>query len=374
MKKIFLFFAALGVLIACDPVHEKIDNGIDNSNHITVEQLRSMTKVIVDKVNQVAGQNTYTATGEEPVTLIENIDVTDCNGVTVYFDAETVADTCWRISVEGGAEEKLQRNAGFFRYTTKSGATNVSNIVIKHIKDKVSAPTNSITVRGIYKTFGYHVSTGKDGEFGNVVTCETAAPVNARWDIGGKEFYGNFATKKMKVDWDPANSAYSPTDYVITLTALCPDGTKLVTEYPVTCDKISDPLVKHYIYGDPNRSDDEKAEDPQEPFTPGAWDAAAMRFSSTEGSHLPTIPDDVYFGKKTLIFDVSDVTDNFDLKVMNGWWSNTYYDHVVWNDGLNELQITETMAKECAKGGEGRDLDLMLYGGTMTLKSVYYEE
>jgi hypothetical protein len=32
------------------------------------------------------------------------------------------------------------------------------------------------------------------------------------------------------------------------------------------------------------------------------------------------------------------------------------------------------MAKECAKGGEGRDLDLMLYGGTMTLKSVYYEE
>ncbi len=62
------------------------------------------------------------------------------------------------------------------------------------------------------------------------------------------------------------------------------------------------------------------------------------------------------------------------LKVMNGWWSNTYYDHVKWADGLNELQITETMANECAKGGEGRDLDLMLYSGTMTLNSVYYEE
>jgi len=34
------------------------------------------------------------------------------------------------------------------------------------------------------------------------------------------------------------------------------------------------------------------------------------------------------------------------------------------------------MAKECAKGngGEGRDFDLMLYSGTMTLNAVYYEE
>ena len=132
--------------------------------------------------------------------------------------------------------------------------------------------------------------------------------------------------------------------------------------------------MKYYIYGDPNRSDDDKKEDPQLPFKPGAWDAAAMRFSSTEGAHLPTIADDVYFGLKTLIFDVSDVTPDFDLKVMNGWWSNTYYDHVKWVDGLNELPITQTMADECAKGGEGRDLDLMLYNGSMTLKAVYYEE
>ena len=123
-----------------------------------------------------------------------------------------------------------------------------------------------------------------------------------------------------------------------------------------------------YIYGDVAANPD------QLPFQPGAWDAAAMRFSSTEGAHLPTIPDNVYFGLKTLIFDVSDVTADFDLKVMNGWWSNTYYDHVKWKNGLNELQITETMAKECAMGGEGRDLDLMLYSGSMILHSVYYEE
>ena len=145
------------------------------------------------------------------------------------------------------------------------------------------------------------------------------------------------------------------------------DGTELIAEYPVTCSVVTDPLQKYYIYGDPAKPE-------EAPFVPGAWDAAAMRFSSTEGAHLPTIPDDVYFGLKTLIFDVSDVSEDFDLKVMNGWWSNTYYDHVKWQSGLNELQITEEMAKECAKGGEGRDLDLMLYSGSMTLNAVYYEE
>ena len=201
------------------------------------------------------------------------------------------------------------------------------------------------------------VDKDQSGQNGNVVTCSTSAPVNAKWSIGGKEFIGNYAWKKMKLG-----------EHVIVLTAICPDGTELKAEYPVTCSVITDPLQKFYIYGDPAKAGEEP------PFKPGAWDAAAMRFSSTEGAHLPTISDDIYFGLKTLIFDVSDVSPDFDLKVMNGWWSNTYYDHVKWTSGLNELQITETMAKECAKGGEGRDLDLMLYSGSMTLKSVYYEE
>jgi len=200
------------------------------------------------------------------------------------------------------------------------------------------------------------VDKAASGQNGNVITCETLAPVNAKWNIGGKEFIGNYAWKKMKLG-----------EHTVTLTAICADGTELTADYPISCQEITDPLQKFYIYGDPAKA----AEEP--PFQPGAWDAAAMRFSSTEGAHLPTIPDDVYFGLKTLIFDISDAS-GVDMKVMNGWWSNTYYDHVNWTDGLNELQITETMAKECAKGGEGRDLDLMLYGGTMTLKSVYYEE
>ena len=198
------------------------------------------------------------------------------------------------------------------------------------------------------------VDKAASGLNGNVISCQTLAPVNAKWTIGGKDFIANYAQKKMKVG-----------THDVVLTALCADGTVLSTTYQVECQEITDPLVKYYIYGA-----DSEAEPP---FTPGAWDAAAMRFSSTEGAHLPTIPDDVYFGLKTLIFDISDAS-GVDLKVMNGWWSNTYYDHVVWQDGLNELQITEDMAKECAKGGEGRDLDLMLYSGSMTLNAVYYEE
>ena len=202
------------------------------------------------------------------------------------------------------------------------------------------------------------VTTDKaaSGQNGNVIICQTLASVNAKWTIGGKDLLGNYAKKKMKLG-----------EHTVTLTALCPDGTVLTADYAVSCQEITDPLQRYYIYGDPAKPE-------EAPFVPGAWDAAAMRFSSTEGAHLPTIPDDVYFGLKTLLFDVSDVTEDFDLKVMNGWWSNTYYDHVKWVSGVNELQITDVMATECAKGGEGRDLDLMLYSGSMTLNSVYYEE
>jgi len=141
--------------------------------------------------------------------------------------------------------------------------------------------------------------------------------------------------------------------------------TEAVTERTFTI--YIDRLQRYYIYGEnPNW---------EPPFQPGAWDAAAMRFSSNEGRYLPYIPDDVYFGLKTLIFDVSDVSDDVDLRIMNGWWSNVYYDHVKWVSGTNEVQITEEMARECARGsGEGKDLDLMLYSGSMTLNAVYYEE
>ena len=220
-----------------------------------------------------------------------------------------------------------------------------------------------ITADQLKSMFTISVDKAASGKNGNVITCSTSAPVNAMWDIGGKEFIGNYAWKKMKLG-----------EHNVILTALCPDGTILKDSAMINCEEITNALEKFWIYGDVANYPD------QVPFQPAAWDAAAMRFSSTEGAHLPTIPDEVYDGLKTLIFDVSDVTPDFDLKVMNGWWSNTYYDHVKWQDGLNELQITETMARECAKKyvnddpAGGKDLDLMLYSGSMTLKSVYYEE
>ena len=214
-----------------------------------------------------------------------------------------------------------------------------------------------ITAEQLNSMSSVTVDKAASGQNGNVIQCKTSAPVNAKWTIAGKDFIGNYAWKKMKLG-----------QHTIYLTAICPDGTELKDSFKIECQEITDPLQKYYIYGDVEKYPD------QVPFQPGAWDAAAMRFSSTEGAHLPTIPDDVYFGLKTLIFDVSDVSADFDLKVMNGWWSATYYDHVKWQSGLNELQITQDMADQCAKGGEGRDLDLMLYSGSMTLNAVYYEE
>ncbi|MBR7030615.1 MAG: hypothetical protein IKI06_05190, partial [Prevotella sp.] len=84
MKKIFLFFAAVCALAACDPTHEDISN----AGHITLDELKAKTTVTVDKA--ASGLN------------------------------------------------------------------------------------------------------------GNVITCSTSAPVNAKWSIGGKDYIGNYAWKKMK--------------------------------------------------------------------------------------------------------------------------------------------------------------------------------
>ena len=199
------------------------------------------------------------------------------------------------------------------------------------------------------------VDKAASGLNGNVISCQTLASVNAKWTIGGKEFLANYAQKKMKLG-----------THDVVLTALCADGTVLSTTYQVECQEITDPLVKYYIYGgDPTA---------EPPFQPGAWVAADMRFSSTEGAHLPTIPDDVYFGLKTLIVDVANASADCNVMVHNGWWSNTYISDWPLVTGPNELQITETIAKECAKGGDGKDLQLLLKSGSFTLNSVYYEE
>ena len=199
------------------------------------------------------------------------------------------------------------------------------------------------------------VDKAASGANGNVISCQTLAPVNAKWTIGGKDFIANYAKKKMKLG-----------THEVVLTALCADGTVLSTTYQVDCQEITDPLQKFYIYG----ADPEK----EPPFKPAAWQGAEMRFSSTEGAHLPTIPDDVYLGLKTLIVDVSDATPDCNIMVHNGWWSATYISDMPFVNGPNEIQITEQIANDCAKGKDGKDLQLLLKAGSFTLNSVYYEE
>ncbi len=238
MKKIFLLFAAVCALIACDPVSEDIGNG----GHITLDELLAKTTVSVDKA--ASGQN------------------------------------------------------------------------------------------------------------GNVITCSTSAPVNAVWNIGGKNFIGNYAWKKMKLG-----------RHNVVMTAVCADGTELKAEFPIECQEITDPLQKFIIW--------------EGEFTANGWDAAPLRFSDGEGQNFPTLSDDIYFGFKTLILDVKDASDVCTARVMNGWWSSTYADNIPLTPGMKwEVQLTEQIAKECAKGngGEGRDLNLLITNGSASFTSVYYEE
>lgn len=200
---------------------------------------------------------------------------------------------------------------------------------------------------------------------GNVVTCSTSAPVNAKWTIAGKDLLGNYAWKKLKLGPE-----------TVVLTGLCADGTELTAEFPISVTTITDPLEKYYIF----------QSEPGNPFVIEQGDAAAGRFSDNEGKGLPYLSDDVYFGKKTLIFDL--VAEGSDggiwgepagpamLRIMTGWWDPVFADEVIIEDGaqLWELPITDDIAAACAAGGNSRDLDLLFRRGKVTINSIYYEE
>jgi hypothetical protein len=252
MKKIFLFFAAVTTLFACDPTHEDISN----DGNITVDELKAMSSVTVDK---------------------------DANG-----------------------------------------------------------------------------------KWGNIITCTTSAPVNAKWTIDGKDALGNYTKKKMRVG-----------DYTVILTGLCADGTEVKAEYPVSCEVETDPIKKKWFYG----------QDPaaQPEFWLESGDAAAGRFSDNEGKYFPYLDGATYFGLKTLVFEITAAEEGpfiwgegtgLTMRVMNGWWSSTYAEDVVPTVGYWELPITQKMADECAStndGGAGKDLDLLMTRGKIKIKACYYE-
>jgi len=141
--------------------------------------------------------------------------------------------------------------------------------------------------------------------------------------------------------------------------------TEAVADREVTV--VVNDIQKTWIYGEDSEW--------QPPFTVSAWDAAALRFSGNEGKYLPYLPDEFYFGHKTLIFDISEASDDCVGRVMNGWWSAVYEDNIQLSSGMKwEVQITEEMANDCAKSAGGKDLNLLLTSGSCTIRSVYIEE
>lgn len=181
--------------------------------------------------------------------------------------------------------------------------------------------------------------------------------------------------KDKPIQWESDNIAVATVSDAGVVTAvgggsakitISSDGT-VFAECEVKVEALPDdePLIDRvWIYG----------ENPQveAPFSPAASDAAAMRFSNTEGKHFRTLTDEEYYGLKTLIIDVSNATDDCLMTVMNGWWSATYADDVPVINGQMKIQITEKMANDCAPGGDGKDLDLMLTKGNCIINSVYY--
>ena len=83
------------------------------------------------------------------------------------------------------------------------------------------------------------VDNDGQGHNGNIITCQTSAPVNANWEINGKQYLGNYSKNKMRVG-----------EYVVKMTALCADGEELTVDYPINCEVETDPIKKMYFYGE----------------------------------------------------------------------------------------------------------------------------
>ena len=125
---------------------------------------------------------------------------------------------------------------------------------------------------------------------------------------------------------------------------------------------------KHWLYGeDPNFEPPIRVEQ--------IYNSTILRFNDYEGDYLPTIPNEVYFGHKTIVVEVLEASPDCTATVMNGWWSTYYEENVPLTSGMKwRIQITDQMALECAQGGQGRDLTLMLTAGSCVIGAVYYEE
>ena len=212
-----------------------------------------------------------------------------------------------------------------------------------------------------------------DSDEQNVITkSQVAAAQQKGWKVYALD---SNASQWVEYDGDASGDATDTSPNTWT------DSNGLTWSFTVSGTEATDikPAMfdKTYIYGDPNNPS-------QGPVTLEPGDAAAGRFSSSEGKFFPTISDEVYSGLKTLIFEITEVTEGSSvwggdvsyvgttMRVMDGWWTN-YADNVPMSVGLWELPITEAMAYNCAQSGLGFDLILLMTRGSVTIKSVYYQ-
>lgn len=108
----------------------------------------------------------------------------------------------------------------------------------------------------------------------------------------------------------------------------------------------------------------------------GPWDAAALRFSEYEGKYFPFITDEQYMEliDNNLHVFVKEAEPGTTMRVMNAWWSAVYYDNMSVSTGDDwQFAVTEQMARDCKRSGGGKDLNLLVLTGSVTISKVYYE-
>ena len=206
MKKIlFMLGVAVCALAACDPVHEDISNG----GHITADELKAMSTVIVDKVVKIGDQKTYTATKGTPIVLMENVDVQDCNGVILYFDK--AIDKNWEVSfLPDGSFEKLPGGITSYRCDFgKKELGSLKQLVLKHTED---TEENTITVKGIAIGESTITVTAQDGSYDTMhvkVTQFVPAPTLNYKSLtlsAGDKVYNAVENAVSSVTWSTSNS------------------------------------------------------------------------------------------------------------------------------------------------------------------------
>ncbi len=106
-------------------------------------------------------------------------------------------------------------------------------------------------------------------------------------------------------------------------------------------------------------------------MTAVAWESEKFRFSDYEG-YLPSISDEVYdalVGKTMHLVIKSVEGESSPFRVMNGWWSNVYYELEVHSGETLDFLFTQEMCDECKE----KDLCFLSMESEITISKLYFD-